>query len=260
MMNIPFDWKEIDSLIALFHAKGICYLIGNGSSGRSVDENINPVHFIERLAACNYPLVENASISLFLLHPDLASSVEEALQHSKHDIAENIAVLTLATLYLQQWWFFRLAFALGHLPRFPEAPFTLLWEQHHFPSPDRGYGLDGLLALQEYQQRRYGAPLNFLDDWQNQINHLLAQEEAHCRELSADAKEILVQLSREEGTMPMSRILEGEKSYENHSRLIDGYARCTQEPLLGIGEEKSRTPYRGYIKNLEENVFLDEMR
>jgi len=105
-------------------------------------------------------------------------------------------VLTLATLYLQQWWFFRLAFALGHLPRFPEAPFAFRWEERHLPSPDAGYGLHGLLALQEYQQQRYGAPLNFADDWQNQINHLLAQEEAHRRELSGDAKETLVQLSR----------------------------------------------------------------
>ena len=36
---------------------------------------------------------------------------------------------------------------------------------------------------------------NFLDDWQNQINHLLAQEEAHRRELSGDLREALVQLS-----------------------------------------------------------------
>lgn len=196
MMNIPFDWKEIDSLIALLHAKGICYLIGDGSSGRRIDENINPVHFIKRLAACHYPLVENASISLFLLHPDLAASIEEAFQHSEHDIAENIAVLTLATLYLQQWWFFRLAFALGRLPLFPEAPFVSLWEDRHLPSPDAGYGLDGLLALQAYQQQRHGIPLNFLDDWQNQINHLLAQEEAYCRELPGEVRTVLVELSR----------------------------------------------------------------
>src|SRR5439155_6789247 len=111
------------------------------------------------------------------------------------DIAENIAVVTLATLYLQQWWFFRLAFALGRFPCFPEAPFVSLWEERRFPLPSSGYGLSGLLALQEYQQQRYGVPLNFLDDWQNQINHLLTQEETHRRELSGDLREVLVQLS-----------------------------------------------------------------
>jgi len=58
---------------------------------------------IQRLAGCGYPLVENASIALFLLHPELALSVREALDQSSGDLAENIAVLTLATLYLQQW-------------------------------------------------------------------------------------------------------------------------------------------------------------
>jgi hypothetical protein len=100
----------------------------------------------------------------------------------------------LATLYLQQWWLFRLAFALGRLPSFPEAPFVFLWQDRHLPPPDSGYGRDGLLALQEYQQQRYGVPVNVLHDWQNQINHLLAQEEAYHRELPDEVKEALVEL------------------------------------------------------------------
>ncbi|MBV9615975.1 MAG: hypothetical protein JO031_11020 [Ktedonobacteraceae bacterium] len=55
--------------------------------------------------------------------------------------------------------------------------------------------MDGLLALQVYQQQRYGLPLNLLDDWQNQINHLLLQEESAHRELSREAREALLQLS-----------------------------------------------------------------
>jgi hypothetical protein len=196
MMNIRFDWDEVDSLITMLHAKGISYLMGNGSSLSHDDAGGDPVRLIQRLAACGYPLVENASISLFLLHPELAPSIAEVLQSSEDEIAENIAVLVLATLYLQQWWFFRLAFALGRLPSFPEAPFASLWEDRHLPSPDAGYGLHGLLALQEYQQQRYGVPLNFLDDWQNQINHLLAQEEAYRRELPGEVRNVLVELSR----------------------------------------------------------------
>ena len=53
----------------------------------------------------------------------------------------------------------------------------------------------GLLALQAYQQQRYSVPLNFLDDWQNQIDHLLAQEEAHQHQLSGDLRNALLQLS-----------------------------------------------------------------
>jgi len=195
MMNSRFDWDEVDCLITLLHTQGISYLIGNGSSVSEDDGSVDPVHLIQRLAACGYPLVENASISLFIIRPELASSVVEALQRSEGDVAEHIAVVTLATLYLQQWWFFRLTFAFGRLPCFPEAPFVSLWEERHLPSPRSGYGLSGLLALGEYQQQQYGVPLNFLDDWQNQINHLLIQEEAYRRELSGNLREVLVQLS-----------------------------------------------------------------
>ncbi len=195
MLDGVFDWDEVDSLIFLLQAKGISYLIGESSSMHEEDGNLNPVSLLQRLAACGYPLVENASISLFILHPELAPVVVEALRQSEPEIAENIAVLTLATLYLQQWWLFPLAAALGRLPSFPEAPFAALWEKRHLPAPDIGYGLDGLLALQEYQQQRYSIPLNFLDDWQNQLNHLLAQEEAYHRELSSDVKETLMNLS-----------------------------------------------------------------
>ena len=198
MMNITFDWDEVNSLITILQTKGICYLIGSGSSLSDDDARIDAVHLIQRLAACGYPLVEHASISLFILHPELAPSVVEALQSSEGEIAENIAVLVLATLYLQQWWLFRLAFALGRLPSFPEAPFVSLWQDRHLPPPDSGYGRDGLQALQEYQQQRYGVPLNFLDDWQNQINHLLAQEAAYHRELPDEVRKALVELINKE--------------------------------------------------------------
>lgn len=195
MLSTTFDWDEVNSLITLLHANGISYLIGDSSSVNEDDDKMEPVHFIQRLAACDYPLVENASISLFILHPELASSAVEALRLSEENIAETLSVLILATLYLQQWWVFRLTFALGQLPSFPEAPFVSLWEDRHLPPPHSGYGRDGLLALQEYQQQHYSLPLNMLDDWQNQINHLLLQEEAAHRELSDEVREALLQLS-----------------------------------------------------------------
>lgn len=194
-MELMFDWDEVNALITILNAQGISCLVGSDKSLNEKQESVDPVQLIQRLAASGYPLVENASISLFILHPKLAPSVVKALQSSGHEIAENIAIVTLATLYMQQWWIFRLTFALGRLSSFPEAPFVSLWEERHLPSPSSHYGRDGLLALQEYQQKRYGIPLNFLEDWQNQINHLLVQEEAHRRELSDDVRGVLRQLS-----------------------------------------------------------------
>jgi hypothetical protein len=57
-----------------------------------------------------------------------------------------------------------------------------------------------MLALQEYQQQRFGIPLNFLGDWQNQIDHLLIQEETYHRKLPDEVREVLVELSNKELT------------------------------------------------------------
>lgn len=204
-MQATFDWDEVSALIAILNAKGVGYLVGDGAVLSVEEENIDAVSLIQRLAACGYPLVEDATISLFILHPELAPAVVTAFRNSEGEVAENIAVVTLATLYLQQWWLFRLAFALGRLPAFPEAPFTSLWEERRLPPPSQGYGLDGLLALQEYQQQRYGLPLNFRDGWQNQINHLFAQEGAYQRSLPEGLIRMLKQISMVYVTQCMER-------------------------------------------------------
>jgi hypothetical protein len=120
MLNTTFDWDEVDRLMTLLQANGISYLVGNGTF-MNEDDKVDPVHLLQRLADCGYPLVENACISLFILHPELASSAQEALQQSEENVAETLSVLILATLYLQQWWMFRLTFALGRLPSFKDA-------------------------------------------------------------------------------------------------------------------------------------------
>src|SRR5436305_14575570 len=106
MLNNRFDWDEVDSLITLLHAQGISYLMGNGSSMNEDDSSVAPVHLIQRLAACGYPLVENSSISLFILHSELDSSVVQEIQCSEGDLAEYIQVVVFATIYLQHWWNF----------------------------------------------------------------------------------------------------------------------------------------------------------
>lgn len=194
-MQTEFDRGEIAILIESLNLKGVRYLIGEGASLSAAEEQIEPVSLIQRLVACHYPLVEDATIGLFILHPELAPAVVEALHNSEQEIVENLAVHTLATLYLQQWWLFRLACALGRLPSFPEEPFAALWEERHLPPPAQGYGLDGLLALQEYERQRYGLPLNFRHDWQNQINHLIDQEQARDRYLSDELIQMLKQVS-----------------------------------------------------------------
>ena len=133
-----------------------------------------------------------------MLHPEIADNVLEAYQTSELSVAEQIAVLVLATLYLQRLWSFRLTVALGHTPNFPEQSFTNLWQNRHLPPPSCQHGKIGLIALQEAEQRRRGLPLNFIGDWQNQIDHLLMQEEAKHHPFPASISGMLVAQDNEE--------------------------------------------------------------
>ncbi len=170
-----------DQLITALRAWGINYLMGP-SDTTDQSEKIPPIELIKRLAQCEYPRVRDASISLFLLHPELANAILEAYQTSETPVAQQIAVSILATLYLQRLWSFRLSIALGHIPDFPEQRFEVLWQNRHLPPPTCQYGKKGLAALQEAEQQRRGLALNFIGDWQNQIDHLLYQEEAKHRQ------------------------------------------------------------------------------
>jgi Nucleotidyltransferase of unknown function (DUF6036) len=186
--NITDSWHEVDQLITQLRAWGVTYLVGlehDAHSSSLQREQMSPATLIKLLAQCNeYPRVRDASISLLLLHPELADSILEALQESEPGVAEQIAVLTLATIYLQRLWSVRLTLALGYPPCFPEQRFAFLWRSRNLPPPACHYGKWGLLALQEYEQKRTGLPFTYIGDWQNQIDHLLLQEEAKHHRLA----------------------------------------------------------------------------
>ena len=186
--SVSTSWHDVDELIVSLRAWGISYLVGlepavhSTRLARIAADKPSVVMFLQRLAQCDeYPRVRDAIISLLLFHAEFADAVQQALRESTPEIAERIAVLTLATLYLQRLWSLRLTIALGHPPNFPEQQFAFLWEQRHLPSPACHYGNCGLLALQEAEQNRTGLPFTFIGDWQNQIDQLLAQEEAKHR-------------------------------------------------------------------------------
>ncbi|HXL35928.1 MAG TPA: DUF6036 family nucleotidyltransferase [Ktedonobacteraceae bacterium] len=189
LSNFSGAWNEVDELIGILRAWGISFLVGldySGSPSKIVRDQESAVALIQHLAQCDeYPRVRDASIALFLLHPELANAVLQAIQESELEIAERIIVLTLATLYLQRLWLLRLTIALGHTPSFPEQRFEFLWESRNLPSPAYHYGKYGLSALQEAEQRRTGFPFTFIGDWQNQVDQLLLQEEAKHHQIQA---------------------------------------------------------------------------
>jgi hypothetical protein len=176
--NTP--WEETDLLIRVLRCWGIKYLVGDTTLHIDDDkQQLTTVDLVKRLARCSYPRVRDATISLFLLHPELAPAAIETLQSGVTEETQQITTLILATLYLQRLWSIQLALALGHPAKFPEHPFTSLWQDRYLPAPAYHDGKWGLQALQAVEQRRSGLPLNYLGDWQNQIDHLLLQEGFH---------------------------------------------------------------------------------
>ena len=180
--NQPVLTQEEDPgrLINALQSWGINYLMdsGNTSLSKMPAKRMPAAELVKRLAQCKYPRVRDANISLLLLHPELADSALEAFQTSEPVIAAQIAVSILASLYLQRMWSFQLTLALGHTPSFPENQFAQFWQSRNLPAPGCHHGEAGLIALQEAEQLRLGLPLNFIGDWQNQIDHLLLQENA----------------------------------------------------------------------------------
>lgn len=183
--SVSTTWQDVDELIATLRAWGVSYLVGLepiAHSPKLATDRLSVGEFLQRLAQCDeYPRVRDAIISLLLLHPELADAVQQTLLESTKEVAERIAILTLAALYLQRLWSVRLAIALGHPVNFPEQQFAFLWEKRHLPAPACHYGACGLLALQKTEQKRTGLPFTFIGDWQNQIDQLLTQEEAKRR-------------------------------------------------------------------------------
>ena len=114
----------LTELIATFSMGSIlsCRVESAAHSPKLATDRISVVEFLQRLAQCDeYPRVRDAIISLLLLHPELADAVEQALRESTAEVAERIAIPTLATLYLQRLWSVRLTIALGRQSMFPGA-------------------------------------------------------------------------------------------------------------------------------------------
>ncbi len=213
--SVSTSWQDVDELIATLRAWGVSYLVGLEPAAHSTKlatDQQSVVTLLQRLAQCDeYPRVRDAIISLLLLHTELTNAVQQALRESPPEVAERIAVLTLATLYLQRLWSLRLTIALEHPANFPEQQFAFLWEQRHLPSPACHYGTCGLVALQEAEQKRTGLPFTFIGDWQNQIDQLLAQEKTRHRDKPASLSSLALPLAKteeyceEESCMSMRR-------------------------------------------------------
>lgn len=263
--QISTSWYEVDELITMLRAWGIEYLVGLepvAHAPRIEKDSLPPIVFLQRLAQCDdYPRVRDAIISLLLLHPELAEAVQQAIHESDPPVAKRIAVLILATLYLQRLWSIRLAIAFGHPSTFPEQSFASLWQDRHLPSPACHEGACGLLALEEAEQKRTGLPFTFTGDWQNQIKHLLWQEEMQRRHKKISLATLASLLSKEEQSYEPELDMVcgvGKANFEDFIKQL-GFADCYSIALSKI--ERGTTRDIADVKLLVQQgiITLDEL-
>jgi len=114
ILNIPDNvWEEANTLIGLLRSWGVEYLMSNEHIPPISKNLITPAELIQRLAQqIANPLIRDASISLFLLHPELVDDIQDAINISTLEVSEQITTSILAALYLQRMWSVRLALAL----------------------------------------------------------------------------------------------------------------------------------------------------
>ncbi|WP_297165683.1 hypothetical protein, partial [Thermogemmatispora sp.] len=80
---------------------GILHLIASPPPA-GISMRVNPVELLLLLYSCNIPLVEHAVISLLILHPELASAVQEALRQV---LAREKSGLSSECLRQRRWAF-----------------------------------------------------------------------------------------------------------------------------------------------------------
>ena len=74
--------EDPSRLIKELHSWGINYLMGRPLVTR-MKKRMSAIELVKHLAQCEYPRVRDASISLFLLHPELADVILKAYQTSE---------------------------------------------------------------------------------------------------------------------------------------------------------------------------------
>ena len=241
------DEDKERELIVQLHHWGIHYLtigeIPPLSASILTTDQAAVATFLQAVATCQNVRVRDALISLLLLHPELSASLLTALQESP--VENTLSSLTLATLYLQQLWRYRLALAFGHFSTFPEAPFASLWQSRVLPPPSAYQGRWGLAALERQEQMRLGLPLTFQGDWQNQVAHLLLQEEA--RQHSSSTLSLFEKTSNEDAPLSLPVPINHEQEYRATMSMRPNVDRPRIEHFLSELGRYFRQPGRLYL-------------
>ena len=181
MENIPPDIGPMTNrLAAELQRWGIGHLTAGDdplAQAAATAQPLDGAALLAYLAAEPDPRVNAACVALLLRHPELVSTLPQALEQAEalaREARESLIVLCLAAAYLQQAMRQKLTWVLGSQPMIA-LPSTF-WGERNLPPPIPATSEFGLEALNRYEQQRHDEPLEYQGDWRSAADHLFKQE------------------------------------------------------------------------------------
>jgi len=169
--------EEREALVAALRQWGIRYLAPGDAQPGDWSSSL-PNRLIARLATQADPRLRLALISLFILHPYLASIVPQAV--NALDEASRVELMAgyMAATYLQRMWHIRLSFYLPQVSFLPD----LFSAQMGLPDPQERGGKVGLHALAAWHAAHSPYPFNWLASYQRTMDLLFEQLKQETRQ------------------------------------------------------------------------------
>jgi hypothetical protein len=167
-MEIVTDRK---TLVAALRRHGVDWLAPSDAEN---GESIEPTSLLGSLALHEDPRLRSALTGLFLLQPDLAEVVPDALAgiteaHWESGVVELLARY-MAAVYLQRMWRTRLQLYLGEVADLPDK-YSMMMD---LPSANVDFGKPGLHALADWHQRETGEVYNRLAEYNRELEFVIA--------------------------------------------------------------------------------------
>ena len=145
-----------DTLVDGLRAYGVRYLSGGAEAMEQAPGELpDPLWLLCSLARSLEPRLRQATVALFLIHPELAEAARRAAASLDGQSRRHLVEAYVAAVYLQRMWRTRLRRYLGEQPLLPPH-----WTQElGLPDPDERFGKVGLATLAARSGHGPRAPL-----------------------------------------------------------------------------------------------------